>query len=91
MNTHIDVSSWNDKLDNQTRQQKQIYYVRYKWATNDRAWLDLEPVRVRAISEKNAAETLVDCNPGVFLGDVSLMVSVTENSAGNIYHISQLD
>jgi len=70
---------------------KRIYYVRYKWATNDRNWLDLEPKRVNAISAKSAAETLKDCNPVTFCGDVSFMVSTAENMAGCIYHISELE
>jgi len=91
MNTRIDVPSWNDKLNNQTRPQKKIYYVRYKWSTNDRAWLDLVPTKVAAYSSRQAAQAMKDANISYITGDVSFMASLSENQAGFIFRIDELD
>jgi hypothetical protein len=96
---HLAKSNYPDALDEIERLQgcikngntKNIFYVRYKWYTNECNWLDFKPVRVKAISAKSAAETLKDCNPATFWGDMSFMVSTAENMAGLIYHISELD
>ena len=70
---------------------KHIYFVRYKWSTNDHSWLYLSPTKVRAASPKEAAQTFVDANISIITGDVSFMVSTTESSAGVIFPLSELE
>jgi hypothetical protein len=71
---------------------KKIYYVRYKWTTNDRDWLTLPARRVAATSQQQAAETMFDAHIESFIGSVDLMfmVSISENQAGLIFNLSNL-
>jgi hypothetical protein len=49
------------------------------------------PTSVRAASSKQAAQTFSDANTGTFTGDVSFMVSISPDSAGKIYPLSELE